>query len=97
MMLLRTGRPRLGVLDSHPIQYHAPLYQLITRRSRVELDVVFLTDDGHTSVVDPGFGVPVTWDIDLLAGYKHQFLTTFWQAHLASTPPSTPCAMGFRS
>jgi glycosyltransferase involved in cell wall biosynthesis len=72
----RAGRPRLGILDSHPIQYHAPLYQLMTHRSRVELDVVFLTDDGHTSVLDPGFGVPVAWDIDLLAGYKHQFLTT---------------------
>ena len=41
------SRPRLGVLDFNPIQYHAPLYQLITRRARVELDVLFLTDDGH--------------------------------------------------
>ena len=48
----------------------------MTRRARVELDVLFLTDDGHSPVVDPGFGIPVTWDIDLLSGYKHQFLTT---------------------
>ena len=71
-----SSRPRLGVLDFNPIQYHTPLYQLMTRRGRVELDVLFLTDDGHTPVVDPGFGVPVTWDIDLLSGYEHQFLTT---------------------
>ena len=70
-----TSRPRLGVLDFNPIQYHTPLYQLITRRERVELDVLFLTDDGHRPVVDAGFGVPVTWDIDLLSGYEHQFLT----------------------
>jgi glycosyltransferase involved in cell wall biosynthesis len=68
-------RPRLGVVDFNPIQYRTPLYQLITRRARVELDVLFLTDDGHRPVVDPGFGVPVTWDIDLLSGYEHQFLT----------------------
>ena len=69
------SRVRLGVVDFHPIQYHAPLYQLMTRRARVELDVLFLTDDGHRPVVDPGFGVPVTWDIDLLSGYEHRFLT----------------------
>ena len=54
------SRPRLGVLDFNPIQYRTPLYQLITRRARVELDVLFLTDDGHRPVVDPGFGVPVS-------------------------------------
>ena len=71
-----SSRPRLGVLDFNPIHYHTPLYQLMTRRARVELDVLFLTDVGHRPVVDPGFGVPVTWDIDLLSGYEHQFLTT---------------------
>ena len=70
------SRPRLGVLDLNPIQYHTPLYQLMTRRARVELDVLFLTDNGHRPVEDPGFGVPVAWDIDLLSGYEHQFFTT---------------------
>jgi len=71
-----SSRPRLGILDFNPIQYRTPLYQLMTRRARVELDVLFLTDNGHHPAVDPGFGVPVTWDIDLLSGYEHQFLTT---------------------
>ncbi len=62
-------------MDFNPVQYRTPLYQLITRRARVKLDVLFLTDDGHRPIVDPGFGVPVTWDIDLLSGYEHQFLT----------------------
>ena len=71
-----SSRPRLGVLDRGPIQYHTPLYQLITRRARVELDVLFLTDDGHRPFVDQGFGVPIAWDIDLLSGYECQFMTT---------------------
>ena len=70
------SRPRLGVLDTHPIQYHVPLYQLIAHRARVELDVLFLSDNGYRPVVDPGFGVSFAWDIDLLSGYEHQFLTT---------------------
>ena len=69
-----SSRHRLGVVDSNPVQYRTPLYQLITRRAQVDLDVLFLTDDGHRPVVDPGFGIPVNWDIDLLSGYDHQFL-----------------------
>jgi glycosyltransferase involved in cell wall biosynthesis len=92
------GRPghddlvRLGVVDFNPIQYHTPLYQLMTRRARVKLDVLFLTDNGHLPVVDPGFSVLVKWDIDLLSGYEHRFLATAGRhsqvrrraAHLAS-------------
>ena len=66
--------PRLGVLDFHPIQYHAPLYRLLAARGNVELNVLYLNDLGLRSAVDPGFGVPFSWDIDLLSGYRHQFL-----------------------
>jgi len=31
-------RPRLGVVNFNPIQYHAPIYQLITRRGSVHRD-----------------------------------------------------------
>ena len=71
-----SNRPRLGVLDFNPIHYHTSLYQLMTRRARVKLDVLFLADSGLRPVLDPGFGVPVAWGIDLLSGYEHQFLTT---------------------
>jgi glycosyltransferase involved in cell wall biosynthesis len=75
------ARPRLGVLDFNPIQYHAPLYQRLADRGRVELDVLYLQDGGYRPAVDPGFGVPVAWNIDLLSGYGHRFL--------ASTAPRT--------
>lgn len=66
--------PALGVLAHRPIQYQTPLYQLLSRRGNVDLDVTFLSDGGHRQVVDPGFGVAFAWDIDLLSGYRHQFL-----------------------
>jgi glycosyltransferase involved in cell wall biosynthesis len=62
------------VLAFNPIQYHTPLYQRISGRGRVDLDVLFLTDDGCRPVVDPRFGLAVAWDIDLLSGYRHGFL-----------------------
>lgn len=69
-------RPRLGVLAYGPIQYHTPLYQCLAKRQNVELDVLFLSDMGYHPTVDPGFGKAIAWDIDLLSGYRHAFLTT---------------------
>src|ERR1700722_1716934 len=66
--------PRLGVLDLHPIQYHAPLYRRLTARANVRLDVLYLSDQGLKPVLDPGVGGAVAWDIDLVSGYEHEFL-----------------------
>jgi len=67
-------QPRLGVLATHPIQYQAPLYQELDRRGVVNLDVAFLSSAGATPVHDPGFGVTLAWDIDLLGGYNSTVL-----------------------
>lgn len=77
---LPSRRPRLGILDDHPIQYHAPLYRRLSQRGRVELEVLFLTDQGCTVGLDPAFGVRLAWDIDLLSGYEHRFLAGRWPA-----------------
>jgi glycosyltransferase involved in cell wall biosynthesis len=79
---LRTPRPephraapvRLGVLDFHPIQYHAPLYRRLAERGHLDLDVLYLRGHGQRACVDPGFGVPVAWNVDLLSGYDSGFL-----------------------
>jgi glycosyltransferase involved in cell wall biosynthesis len=68
--------PRLGVIGYGPIQYHTPLWQLLTQRGNLELDVLFLSDKGFSPMKDPAFGVSIAWDIDLLSGYTHHFLTT---------------------
>jgi glycosyltransferase involved in cell wall biosynthesis len=67
---------RLGVLDFNPIQYHAPLYQLLADRGNVDFDVLYLSDHGYRAAIDPGFGVSVAWNIDLLSGYESRFLPT---------------------
>jgi glycosyltransferase involved in cell wall biosynthesis len=68
-------RPRLGVLATHPIQYQAPLYQELARRGAVDLDVAYLSSAGASAFHDPGFGVTLAWDIDLLGGYRSTELT----------------------
>ena len=72
---LAPDRPRLGVLATHPIQYQAPLYAELARRRAVHLEVAYLGQAGSAPCYDPGFGITLAWDIDLLAGYPSVELT----------------------
>jgi glycosyltransferase involved in cell wall biosynthesis len=67
--------PRLGIIVSHPIQYQAPLYRRIVDRARVAPEIVFLSRHGVGGSYDPGFGRVVSYDVPLLDGYPHLFLS----------------------
>lgn len=66
---------KLAIITSHPIQYNAPLFRLLTERGRVQVKVFYTwgqTKDGP--VYDPDFGKAFQWDIPLLEGYEYQFI-----------------------
>lgn len=66
---------RLGILQTHPIQYLAPLFRRLADHPDVELRVFFCSRQGLESYQDEGFGgVEIQWDIPLLDGYDYQFL-----------------------
>ncbi|MFQ5914085.1 MAG: glycosyltransferase, partial [Nitrospinota bacterium] len=65
---------RLAYLVSHPIQYQAPMLRYIAAQREIDLTVFFLSDLSVRDYRDPGFGIPVKWDVPLLEGYKHVFL-----------------------
>lgn len=76
-----TDSPRLAVIATHPIQYHAPLYRALVEAG-VDLTVFF----AHRPTAEEqgvGFGVPFQWDVDLTSGYRHVFLEN------RATSPST--------
>lgn len=66
---------RVGVFVTHPVQYHAPIWQALAATPGIELKVHYFSDQSVRGVVDPGFGVPVVWDTPLLSGYEYQFVT----------------------
>lgn len=72
---------RLGVLATHPIQYHAPLFRELAER--LDLHVYFAHRQSGAGQAAAGFGVEFEWDVDLLDGYNHTFLTN------RSTAPDT--------
>jgi len=68
---------KLAVLVSHPIQYHAPFFQKLSRDPNIDLTVYFCWDFGVKETYDPQFGKRLKWDIPLLEGYKYKFLGNF--------------------
>lgn len=64
---------RLGILATHPVQYHAPLYRALSTDPRVRLTVYFAH---RPTPIEQGvgFGVPFAWDVDLTSGFDHVFL-----------------------
>jgi len=68
-------RYRLAVVNTHPIQYFAPLYRRIAESRDIDITVYYCSRQGlEKGFIDAGFGKEVVWDIPLLEGYPHQFL-----------------------
>lgn len=65
---------RIAVLNTHPIQYFTPLYRYLNAADDVDVSALFLSDFNMTGGHDPEFGQKISWDIDLLGGFDHQFL-----------------------
>jgi glycosyltransferase involved in cell wall biosynthesis len=64
---------RVLAIDTHPIQYKAPLYRRLQSEHGHEVSAYFASDLGTQRYTDAEFGVDVTWDVDLLSGYRSFF------------------------
>lgn len=68
------GKLRLAIVNSHPIQYFAPLYAYLNSTGQFDVTALYCSDFSLRGGSDPGFKQPITWDIDLLSGYTSVFL-----------------------
>ena len=60
-------------INSHPIQYFAPLYKLIASKTDINLNVWYCSDETISGGIDKEFGVNVKWDTPILDGYNFTF------------------------
>lgn len=66
---------KLAIITTHPIQYNAPLFALLSKRKRIQVRVFYTWGEGVLEKkFDPGFGINIEWDIPLLNGYDYTFL-----------------------
>ena len=64
--------PRIGFLISHPIQYYTPIFRELA--GLCDLTVFFAHRQTAEQQAQAGFGVAFDWDIDLISGYRSEFL-----------------------
>lgn len=66
---------KLAIITSHPIQYNAPLFRLLTERGNIRLKVFYTWGQTKTGFVyDPDFKKEFKWDIPLQEGYEKEFI-----------------------
>ena len=71
---MRDGRPiRLALLAASPVYYQVPLYRRLASDPRIDFTAIFASNEG-VRPYDGGYGRPVTWDVDVLDGYRSVFL-----------------------
>jgi Glycosyltransferase len=66
--------PRLAIVLSHPTQYYSPWFRWLRQHSPLSFRVFYLWDFGVKATRDPEFQSTFAWDVDLLAGYEHEFV-----------------------
>ncbi len=64
---------RLVMVETHPIQYKAPLFRLLASHPQIDLTVLYamLPDAGQQGA---GYGVSFEWDVPVLEGYPYEVL-----------------------
>ena len=71
----------LGIFDSHPVQYRAPVYRELQKLLPGAFHVFYATDNSLTGRADPGFGREIAWDENLLDGYPATVLHSVDSRH----------------
>lgn len=65
----------LAVIETHPIQYHAPVYRVLQGDFGVPVTAIYGSDFSVAGYHDAEFKTSFRWDTDLLAGYTSEFLS----------------------
>jgi glycosyltransferase involved in cell wall biosynthesis len=68
------GPWRVAFLNTHPIQYFAPMYAHLTSSGEFDVTALYLSDVSIRGGVDRGFQKEIVWDVDLLSGYTPRFM-----------------------
>ena len=67
-------RYRVAIITSHVIQYQDPLFRRLAKHPEIDLTVLFCSRIGAQRYFDWDLGVDLSWDLEMLQGYRHQFL-----------------------
>jgi glycosyltransferase involved in cell wall biosynthesis len=65
----------LLAIETHPVQYHAPVYRAVQEQYSIPVTAIYGSDFSVAGYRDAEFGCAFSWDTDLLSGYTPVFLS----------------------
>lgn len=71
------NRQRLAIVASHVIQYQDPFFRLLAQDADIDLTVIYCSREGSGTFRDTEMQTTLSWNIELLHGYRHRFLRNF--------------------
>jgi len=79
----------LAVIETHPVQYHAPVYRALQKQFCVNVTAIYGSDFSIVGYHDAEFGATFRWDTDLVSGYDAVFLSRVAQGGARSVEEVT--------
>jgi glycosyltransferase involved in cell wall biosynthesis len=64
----------VAFVNTHPIQYFAPLYAHLNAAPDIDVTAIYLSDFSIRGAPDREFRTSIKWDVDLLQGYDARFV-----------------------
>jgi glycosyltransferase involved in cell wall biosynthesis len=74
----------LAVIETHPVQYHAPVYRSVQQDFDIPVTAIYGSDFSVAGYEDREFQTKFAWDSDLLSGYTSVFLSRVARGATAS-------------
>lgn len=65
----------LAVIETHPVQYHAPVYRTLQEQFGIHVTAIYSSDFSVAGYRDVEFDTTFRWDTDLLSGCESVFLS----------------------
>jgi glycosyltransferase involved in cell wall biosynthesis len=65
----------LVVMETHPVQYHAPVYRAVQETHGIPVKVIYGADFSVAGYRDTEFEASFAWDVDLVSGNEIAFLS----------------------
>ena len=65
---------KLAIITTHPMQYYAPIFLLLSQRKKIAIKVFYTLGEGAANKFDHGFNKVIEWDVPLLEGYEFEWM-----------------------
>jgi glycosyltransferase involved in cell wall biosynthesis len=66
---------KIAIITTHPIQYNAPWFKLLSQKEGISLKVFYTWSQSESGAkYDPDFKRVIQWDLPLLDGYEYEFV-----------------------